>query len=346
MERRISWENICDIYGIKVNKELLYYFFRNWVNIQSIIFIGRGKKYLIGKNNDNNCIKHSPNTSENCRDKCMIYNIGKTARKCISKERLKVYPSNFLNNQQHRINSKNHEKRYIIIKKKKSGNNISYCFLQDIDKSDLYIIFGVGEVIYTKDDLYSEEILKILDDIATNILQILSEKSLKNIILCGHSFGCVLAQIIGILLIKKNIEFINYLWIIGSAPFLWLREEDRGNYQAFVEANRIIIFGIYYRLFDHELAGQIIKDKFLFEGCAELENPKILVLLEKMQITDIAEISGFTLNLDELLYKNNNSKNNKESISEIKKNNESFMFWLLDYIHHWRTYEQCLRHIF
>ena len=60
-----------------------------------------------------------------------------------------------------------------------------------------------------------------------------------------------------------------------------------------------------------------------------------------MQITDIAEFSGFTLNLDELLY-----KNNKESISEIKKNNESFMFCLLDYIHHWRTYEQCLRHIF
>ena len=198
MERRISWENICDIYGIKDNKELLYYFFRNWVNIQSIIFLYRGK------NNDNNCIKHSPNTSENCIDKCMIYNISKTTRKCISKERLKVYPSNFVNNQQHRINSKNHEKRYIIIKKKNSENNISYCFLQDIDmKSDLYIIFGVGKVIYTKDDLYSEEILGILDDIATNILQILSEKSLKNIILCGHSFGCVLAQIIGILLIKK-----------------------------------------------------------------------------------------------------------------------------------------------
>jgi hypothetical protein len=78
----------------------------------------------------------------------------------------------------------------------------------------------------------------------------------------------------------------------------------------------------------------------------ELENPKILVLLEKMKITDIAEFSGFTLNLDKLLYKNNNSKNNKESISEKKNNNESFMGWLLEYIHHWRTYEQCLRHIF
>jgi hypothetical protein len=286
-KRRIDWNFACDIYGIAPNidhREQLFHFFKNWVNIQNIIFWDAGKAYLIGKNNENNCIQY-PNNG--CPDeKCSIYTSESTRKtKCVSKERMKIYPGNiFDNTNEYRINSKNKNKQYKIIKKMElqqyTANSkkiiyISYCFLQDIETEDLYIIFGPG-VVYNENELYTQEILGILDNIANNILEILSKKRLRNIILCGHSFGCVLAQIIGILLIKKSMELINNLWIIGSAPFLWLREEDIVYYQAFIEANRIIIFGLYCNLYDEELNGEILKDPYLFDGDPKLMRSKIL----------------------------------------------------------------------
>jgi hypothetical protein len=189
---RIDWKSACDIYGIAPNidyRNQLFYFFKNWVNIQNIIFWDAGKAYLIGKNNENNCIKY-PNNG--CSDeKCSIYTSESTDKtKCVSKERMKIYPGNILDNtNEYRINSKNKNKQYKIIKKMElqqyTANSkkiiyISYCFLQDIETEDLYIIFGPG-VVYNENELYTPEIMGILDDIATNILQILSKIRLRNI---------------------------------------------------------------------------------------------------------------------------------------------------------------------
>lgn len=94
------------------------------------------------------------------------------------------------------------------------------CIYQQRKTDDIYLAFSTGRIKY---DIYND--VASVKFISSVLHYIQSQAWTSNVILCGHSQGCVMAQYIGLQLMKENL-FTSKLWIVGSGPFHWIHKED------------------------------------------------------------------------------------------------------------------------
>ena len=113
---------------------------------------------------------------------------------------------------------------------------------REVDTDNIYFIFGPG-IECNQGELYGSQINNIVYSIISIIKTYVRDTSQK-IILCGHSFGCVLSQLVALKLIKfKGKKFVKkHIWLLGSGSFRWLRPKDKELYEKIMN-RRYIIFG-------------------------------------------------------------------------------------------------------
>ena len=300
------WNQICQLYGIDNNKEKLLQFVKNWINIQNLSFWNIGQTYLMNKKNDECSLKEIDNCVSDICDK--YFSKSTKTEKCVAKERIKEFVNNAI------INNRKQQIKYKLIHIKLDVElGMYYYVLEQINTNNCYILFSSGNVM-SKEDLYNRLRIKFYKE-AKEYIEALPY---ENIILCGHSLGCVLAQIIGLEIIKENYNFFKErVWIIGSAPFLWL-DMDKEEFNRLTK-DRMIIFASFVK------RGHEIPDIFLYKGSKELDQSKIIVIVRKGK-----EI------IDKKLFNKNNSVYEKFDLdSQIFKT-----------YHNWKeSYEPYLRMI-
>ena len=268
-------------------------YIQNWVNIENISFWEIGKKFLRA-NPITDC---ETKPLEECKDSdiCDIY-ISQTTEqeKCVTKERIQTFNESIIfedsskDKKQYRflyfiysermprtkqqyeddIRKKYPENPELMIQKLKTTINYDcYCYVvQSVLDDSIYILFSSGKVI-KKEELYNESgRIQGFINMLTQFIENLSDK----VYLCGHSMGCVLAQIVGLKLIKKNPDFFQEnCTIIGSAPFKWIEEEDIFLYKDYLDKFHIFVLG---------LDSNII-DPFFYKGDTTLQQMYPIVLL-------------------------------------------------------------------
>lgn len=117
-----------------------------------------------------------------------------------------------------------------------------FIFKEEIT-NNIYFVFGPGIELF-EIELYNKKINHIIYYIRSIIKMYVRNNRDQKIILCGHSFGCVLSQLVSLKLIKKEgEEFVKkHIWLLGSGSFRWLRPKDLELYERIMEG-KYIIFG-------------------------------------------------------------------------------------------------------
>jgi hypothetical protein len=286
-------------------------FIQNWVNIENISFWELGKKFL----------RSMPITDCETKsllecsvyDTCEIYKSFTTKQeKCVTKERIDTFRENVTFEDK---NKKEYILLYFIYSERRPGeksiikdnfikqytdnqektllynkmniNYICYCYIiKSVLENSIYILFSSGAVL-NKKSLYGPRVRAFIGNLTKFILEL--DDSSSQIYLCGHSMGCVFAQLTGINLIKENNEFFqSRCTVVGSAPFRWIQEIDIQYYNS--NSNKFYIFVL-------GLNNNTI-DPFFYKGDDELQqqypinlmNINIEVTGNKMNLQVINEI--------------------------------------------------------
>jgi hypothetical protein len=158
----------------------------------------------------------------------------------------------------------NHNNYYLS---KNNSENLFFYVFNEIESRNVYIIFPSGEILY---QLYNSDFyLDHYFNFAVEYINKLNTVDTNNIILGGHSMGCVYAEYIGNILLKKNkLLFESKIWIVGTSPFKWINPEDIELYNQYF-FNRILIL---------TLVKNNIIDDYLIEGDDRLLQPNTYIL--------------------------------------------------------------------
>lgn len=279
-------------------------YIQNWINIENVSFWEIGKKFLRA-NPITDCETKS---LVDCTDSnvCDIY-ISQTTEeeKCITKERIQTFNENIIfedsskDKKQYRflyfifsertpkikkfleddIRSKYPENPELMVQKLQTNINYDcFCYVvQSVLDDSIYILFSSGKVI-RKDELYNES-GKIQGFL--NMLIGFIENLTDKIYLCGHSMGCVLAQITGLKLIKKNPDFFREnCTVVGSAPFKWIEDDDISLYRDYLDKFHIFVLGL----------NSNIIDPFFYKGDTTLQQIYPINLLNTNENTTTLEL--------------------------------------------------------
>jgi len=247
-------------------------YIQNWVNIENISFWEIGKKFLKA-NPVTDCETKILSDCKN-HDTCDIYTSQSTEEeKCVTKERIQsfnenvIFEDNSKDKKQYRFlyfiyseRTPNIKKQYEDSFRQKNPENselliqqfkllINYdCFcyvVQSVSDDLIYVLFSSGKVIQ-KEELYGGRIQSFID-IVIGVIEPLEEQ----IYLCGHSMGCVLAQLTGLKLLKKNRDFFqSNCTVVGSAPYRWIFEADIPFYIDNLNKFHIFILGLNDNIID------------------------------------------------------------------------------------------------
>jgi hypothetical protein len=274
---------------------------QNWVNIENVSFWEIGKKFL----RENPITDCETKSLINCKDTdiCDIYTSQSTEQeKCVTKERIQsfnenvIFQDNSKDKKQYRFLyfiysersakkikniedtfRKNHPDNPEIIKDMHTIINY-HCFcyvVESLTDGSIYILFSSGKVL-RNDELYSGPIDAFIDTIV-GVVETLEAP----IYLCGHSMGCVLAQITGLKIIEKNpVFFRENCTVIGSAPFRWSVEEDIHIYRDYLDKFHIFVLGL----------NDNIIDPFFYKGDTTLQQIYPINLLNSNENTTTLEL--------------------------------------------------------
>ena len=228
-----------------------YRYFVNWVTIENLVFTKIGTQFVMdnppdapddpcedyeptrcpGSIKNITCKAYKKNNKEKCVDSTRISTLKNNS---VIKDRYATKPYTILE-----INGKyaDAEPNYILIYRNKC----------------LYVIIKSGII---KSDVYEDtHMWTLIPNIIISINYHLQNSSgtwrthpIHNIVLSGHSYGCVCALLIlRNQLISKPESKINIdsskIYVVGSAPFPWLKPEDAAFFSPDV-LRRIRVYGI------------------------------------------------------------------------------------------------------
>jgi hypothetical protein len=227
--------------------EVLKEFTRNWTEIENLIEWNFDQEYLIDldSNKEDICEKKPLETClvktlEDDND-CVLYK----KKKCVNSERRQIFGIGARVESQ--INKQNKFKVVDAIFDEYVPPSIGFRFFESEyfkcyilkNNNNLYFLLSVGNIRF---DIYeSEECKEFIKKIINNIKTYYTNEQIENIILCGHSQGCVISQYIGLMIIKDNEAFFTEkIWIVGSGPFHWIHVEDKVLFES--HKDKICIF--------------------------------------------------------------------------------------------------------
>lgn len=191
-----------------IEKKLMYNLIKGWMGIQNIIYWEYGKPYKLNGTN-----------------KFLIKN--EFIRNPINRLLYKLIDTQSI--------------EYKLLDDMKL--EIKIFIFREIRTNNIYFVFGPG-IECVKDELYNKRINHIIYYIRSIIKMYVRNNRDQKIILCGHSFGCVLSQLVALKSIKREgKEFVKkHIWLLGSGSFRWLRPKDKELYETTMN-EKYIIFG-------------------------------------------------------------------------------------------------------
>jgi len=269
-------ETVFDFFNINdENKPIFYDFLNTWIGLQNIVSWGRKEYYCNYPSSPNekkcNSIKNMSDCKEDigCKDFKNICQPIEYIKRFIENN----YIKNTLNN-----------KIYSIISIQTSqGYRGSYpvFLVSEEDKNGVFIFnFGTIDTDYTDDWFIELSINYFIDEIQ----KFKDEYKLKNILLCGHSYGGYIVQNIAL-----HLESLDGIFLITSGVYPWFNEDDTENYEKFVKKTngKLLNFGTKKNNF---IDGFLIKTKKRF----------INMLLLNDNDTDINPEIFFEINFEEI----------------------------------------------
>lgn len=155
-------DRIFKYFGIK--KELMYDLIKGWMGIQNIIYWDINKRYELN-------------------GRTTFLNINSFIRNPINRL---LYQLIYIENIKIIFPDITFDTKFFIFR--------------EVDTNNIYFIFGPG-IECNQEELYGSQINNIVYYILSIIKSYIKDRSQK-IILCGHSFGCVLSQLVALKLIK------------------------------------------------------------------------------------------------------------------------------------------------
>jgi hypothetical protein len=117
----------------------------------------------------------------------------------------------------------------------------TYIVLFEESTHTIFILFNSGRPPSIDTDVYNEYNDNAIIEAKEYIFTIKRDDT--KIVLCGHSHGCVMSLLLGLQLFKEN-EFNETYFVIGSAPYEWIRENDVVLVETFIHTGRVFVCGI------------------------------------------------------------------------------------------------------
>ena len=306
----------------------IYPFVKNWVAIYNTSIWKYGNEFL----------HPYTKTQESFLDECETRPLSECEtdencakyknKKCVNKSRVQVFEPNvsFFDDDQNEyifkdLISTTYNPRGVYqgtssLRRDDYLNEEFTCHIfQRKNTNDVYLAFSTGRLIK---DIYTavapkDFIEKTLEYIKTNYYENRNNE-VQNIILCGHSQGCVMAQYIGLLIMKDRPDIFNQkYWIIGSGPFHWIHHEDEAIFTK--NAKKIAIFVLrceleqYYmydpfifhnkqteiQISDYEYYNLFLPKKSMYSLNIELNDPDTPNV--KKYVSDLSYLNAKDLNL-------------------------------------------------
>ena len=209
-------------------------YIKEWMSIQNIVSTPNkfGRAYLtpLPAGTIDAC-----NESKPCLNHCIFYQSQSDLRKpktCVTRTRIKRFQAYTVarklfgkNNQEYKIVDakllRNPWELYDSSADDDDGDEIFYYVYISERTSHIYVNFSTWKVLKKCVNTYpqiNEYLNHLIDNIMSQTLAVG-----KKVVLCGHSFGCVLALYTGKLIFEKYRTFFdNHIVIVGSAPFKFL----------------------------------------------------------------------------------------------------------------------------
>jgi len=308
--------------------EALY--INDWIALENIALHPFGKKYLLPLSEEDTqdpCILKS---SEDCNDSnCTIYESTKKKKKCVSKRRIQRFEATEKapiitgkNGKKYKLVSSKKQTIFFNDKTKKIFFDIYYhIFLS----KHLYILFSKG-YSSNEDEFTNIGIQNLLNPLVDLLIQDNNYlHSEQKIILCGHSLGCVLSFYTGMMILERNPDFFySKIVIVGSAPFLFLRQDTN-----FVDLPNVKVF-VYGMKINENIT---VVDPYINQGSTDLINytplTYILEIVEKIQVNDEKQ----HINDDNIKYEVIITKDIFETTTD-----KTF--------HYWSNYFEALKHLY
>ena len=204
---------------------------QSWISIQNLVYFDKNTEYLTSISSmpiDKDICEYY--TVARCNDPCKLYK----KKKCVYNERIKTFTEGEF------IEDKMYHKNYRIenIHTNTDGTITNYCALSY--EKNLYILFNSGGIIKNLDE---DPKTKYVVDNAINYIQ-KEYANYNNIILCGHSYGCVCALLCSLHFLKKTPQqFLKKMYTFGSAPFRWIHKKDK-RFFTNKALDKIMIYGL------------------------------------------------------------------------------------------------------
>ncbi len=211
--------------------------------------------------------------------------------------------------------------------------------VSSVDRKKCFVLFNVGSVwselsIYAYSYLLSMnenntvnekkinglttiKIINSFKEYFDNIFKLLLEKytDYENIILCGHSEGCVYAQALYLYLFKKYYlenrynNFFDKFYVIGSGSFAWFWNKHFFNYQHFsflpkyleYSNNKVFLFTDYSDI--EGMNNKIYVDSYLFLNSNYFIIPNKIYFITKKKDLELNN-KKITNRIMNILYKN------------------------------------------
>jgi hypothetical protein len=215
-------------------------YIREWLAIENIALHDFRHTFVEPLSNDNIDECNKINNKYDCEknESCTIYKKSNNTEICVDRTRIKHFEATELSTT---ITGKDGNLYKIIdsindIVGLDSHPNIYYYIILSVKTSNTYVLFSSYEVLTNKKliQIDTRLLVPLVEKLHTKI----SNDTDKKIVLCGHSFGCVLALRTGKIFKDKYPEiFDKNIIIVGSAPFKYSNDSN-----SFSNLKNVIIF--------------------------------------------------------------------------------------------------------
>lgn len=202
---------------------------RGWLALFSISATAKNKKNILrflktGEHDD--CAETPP---EKCGevddDVCAPYTNSKNEKTCVTRKRIEPFEAGV------EVIGKD-EKHYTLLQKNfvKIGDTVGgvyvsyrifYNIFQSIENPDkMYVIFPTGDTFKSNVLKYNKKLNRFLNELVELLIGYIAKNKKQQIILCGHSMGCVVAIFAGMRLRdRSHALFKKHIKVVGSGAF-------------------------------------------------------------------------------------------------------------------------------